>query len=308
MTGGRRWGVLLLCVFLVQAGSVARAADPLLTEDPTAQDVVAYAGQVAWTRQGADKHFRIVLHTATGNSDVPVSPFAAAPHVTFGPGQDGHPTLVYLRATGIGVQLYEFDTTTGIETPAPVPQPPKGCAVIGAVHERLVAYAFVRVGSACREVVRVRTATRTVFARQIPDVWKIALGSRHLAVVHGDLDLRLHAYDLTSRRARLLMREDASAYGGAGSITAPVFDASDTLYFAATEINASGTYGSTIGPYRVRLTSHPTCAMSRRRFGANVLLRSLSIDPPNAFYADDQHLHQTPLAGLHFGRSSRLPC
>lgn len=309
MAVSRICALFLCCALVGQTASAAAAKDVRVTDDPTAQDVVAYAGQVAWIREDAANQFQLVLRTDTGTADLPVAPFAVLPTVTFGPGPSGHPTLVYPRSTGTGQQLYEFDTATGVEAPAPVPEASKGCKVSGAVNGQLVAYAFARLRSPCRDIVRVQSGARTLLTRRIPYAWSIALGSRHLAVMHGDVDVWLHAYSLTTKRGRLVMFEGEGGVGGAGSITAPVFDATDTLYFAATSINASGTYGSTLGPYRVRLTTHPTCAMSRRRFGANVLLRSLAIDPPNAFYTDDeQHMFQTPSAGLRFGRRSRLPC
>lgn len=237
--------------------------------------------------------------------DLPV-----APHdVTFGPGTDGHPTLVYSRSTGDRATLERFDTVTGTEAPAAAPQAVgRGCDIIGAVSGDLLAYALTGPPKRCRALLRVTSAGgRALLTRRGFNVSKLALDRRNLAVLSGEFSIRLRLINLVTGRGVLVAREDASAYGGAGTITDPGF-VGGRLYFAMTSINASGTFGSTLGPFKVTPGRTPSCATSRRAFGDNVLLESFAVDPPNAYYGDGEHLYQTQLASLRFGRSKKGAC
>lgn len=298
--------VMLAAVSMPQPGRAAVTSDPLVAPDATGSGVVAIGGQVSWVRRGGADDLQPVLLAGGGVRDLP----AAAHGATFGLDSRGHPTLVYGRRTEKDrVSLQRFDTAAGVETPAAAPPAVgRGCDVIGAVSGRLLAYALTGDGPRCKRLIRVVGANgRVLLTRRDIAATSIALDQRNLAVGSGEWSLRLRAIDLRTHRSAVVARNDANADGGAGTITRPTF-AAGRLYFAMTSINASGTSGSTLGPFRVVPGVKPACAISTRSFGANVLLDSFAVDPPHAYYADGEHVRRTSLADLRFGGSRKGPC
>lgn len=278
--------------------------DPLLTPDGSARNVTAYAGLVAWSRMDAQQQAHLVLRTGGITADLPVAPSPSAFEPTLGPGTDGHPTLVYARREGATATLERFDTVTGVESAAAAPQAVgRHCDVIGAVSGDVLAYALP-----CQSLLRVVTADgRVLLTRQGIKASGIGLSPSNLAVTYGDWTAIVRVINLTTNRSFVAGRFDRGAVGGAGDATWPSF-VDGSLYFAGWYINASGTSGGTLGPFRLTPGRRVSCAPSRRHFGTDLLMASLAVDPPNAYYGDGDHLYQTTSASLRFRAPRKGSC
>lgn len=106
-----------VCSLLLMAGP-AQAAVPSVnvSPDPTAANVAAYGGTLAWSRRAPSGEYRLVLRKAGIISDATVRPFRHPVDADLGPGRRGGAVAVYARCrSSRRCDLYRLDLGSGRE-------------------------------------------------------------------------------------------------------------------------------------------------------------------------------------------------
>ncbi|MDQ4047990.1 MAG: hypothetical protein M3131_01205 [Actinomycetota bacterium] len=107
----------IVAVTAAAVGLTASAhADSLIATDPTATNLSASAGTLAWSRREPSGHHRLVIRRAGVIADAPVAPFSVPVDADLGQSKDGRLVAVYARCPSQrSCDLFELDVDAGTE-------------------------------------------------------------------------------------------------------------------------------------------------------------------------------------------------
>ena len=107
---------LLIGVAVLLRPAGASAADAVVSPDPTATDVSAFADVLVWSRRVGPGRYRLVQRRAGSISDAPVSAFRHTVDADLGPGRSGGVVAVYARCrSSRKCDLFELELGSGEE-------------------------------------------------------------------------------------------------------------------------------------------------------------------------------------------------
>jgi hypothetical protein len=89
--------VSLVGALLTPAGTASASPNPTLSADPSAANVTAYRGILAWSRQTPEGRFRLVIMSSGVVRDAEIPDFAHPVNADLGPDQAGSVVAVYAR-------------------------------------------------------------------------------------------------------------------------------------------------------------------------------------------------------------------
>jgi hypothetical protein len=275
--------ILVLAIALLAAGA---RADTIVSADPSASNVSAYGGVVAWSQKEPTGGYRLVARVGGVVSalSIPTSRVEFDPDV--GP-RGGVVVAVYQRCGG-PCETYEYSFASGRERKLPSLYA-RGCHVVGLSAWRGT-LAFVRRGDHCRRralYVR-RPGHRIHRLRGVAPVWfdYDTDTDGRVVLFANPADSRIRSIPVQGRRPHKLFHDGAESGDVDVFLRSPTIDGRYAYWFDVEE----GEDGNTADLYRALRRSGRGCRRDERDFAA------ITPPPPIAIPTDDLPLSPDSLA------------
>jgi hypothetical protein len=278
---------LAITIFAIALTAPASArGDAIVSADPSASNVSAYGGIVAWSQRDPAGGFRLVARVGGTVSTLPIP----ASRVEFDPdlGPHGGTVVAVYERCGGPCGTYEYSFASGQERKLSSLYA-RGCHVVGLSAWRGT-LAFVRRGDHCRRrgLYVKRPGHRIARLRRVAPVW---FGydtdtDGRVVLFSNPAESRVRSIPIRGGRGHKLFHDGAESGDVDVFLRSPTIDGRYAYWFDVEE----GVDGNTANLYRALKRSGRGCREDERDFAA------ITPPPPIAIPVDDQPLSPDSLA------------
>jgi hypothetical protein len=277
---------LALIAVALMAWVPAAHGDTIVSADPSASNVSAYGGILAWSQRNPAGGYLLFARVAGVASQLPVPPSRIEFDPDLGAGRGGGVVAVYQRCGG-PCGTYEYSFTSGQERRLPSIEA-QGCRVVGLSAWRGT-LAFVRRGYHCRRpglFVR-RPGHRVRRLRRVTPQYGFQTDTDGRVVVFANpAESRVRSIPLKGGRGHKLFHDGAESGDVDVFLQSPTIDGRYAYWLDVEE----GVDGNTADLYRALRRSGRGCRLDERDYA------SVTPAPPIPIPADDLPLSPDSLA------------